>query len=100
MTNKTEEIRKKCIEANPGKDWGVGDRTDDMFVEKVRLADILLAMKAKGQQDLASKPLRIPLPQKEIYYKIILSWNLLDDNLNHATPETIDFLYSILITKE
>lgn len=37
-------IREKCVLANPKKDWNIAERTDGMWEEKVRLADVLLAI--------------------------------------------------------
>lgn len=77
----------------------------EILGRKITLADVLAAIE-KGVGDwysvsgagrfwksLNDKELRTePVPNA--------SWNLLDDDLNHQTPETISFLYEILCTKK
>lgn len=84
MTNqdKIAFIRQKAIEANkfiayrPFKD--------------VRLADVLLAIKETAEPYALSALLLVRQEgQPE-------AWNLREDNLEDQTPETIDFIYSLL----
>lgn len=110
--NKLQFIREKCIEANPEKMWddpGNCKRcwaddfsqtcscpTEEQRKVPVRLADVFLALKENSHQVQFSK-----LGQK--HYKDLQDvgwwmrfWNLKDDNLDHQSKETIDFIHGLL----
>ena len=68
----------------------------------IRLADVLAAMEKveadyfidmSGTFVKQNTTLDGDAPERTDY-----KWNLLDDDLSHQTPETIDFLYEILCT--
>ena len=104
---KLQAVREAVIKAVPsiqgrntsmildGVFSGIVNHRDD----KIRLADALAAMNniKCGKFDV------------DLFYHAIdgsfeksfpIFWNLLDDDLNHQTPETISFLYEILCTKK
>lgn len=111
-------IREKCIEANPeiATKRLVGDKYEvtEEFVScrPIRLADILLAIN-KNPEDYSigtdgrfMKMTWFPNGGfnmewvKESNGVLAIGWNLLKDDLSLQSPETIQFLYQLLSTKE
>jgi hypothetical protein len=85
--NKLETIRQKCIEANPDLQYRLEHliASDTFEVGPIRLADVLLAMHSR---DSGWTP-------KEVM-RLLSLWNLREDDLTKQSPETIQFLASLL----
>lgn len=111
MANKIEDIRKKCIEANPfdmGENhecvecnsrlcvcpWrnDSGNKTD--YLRPIRLADVLLVLRNE-----------VPKFHQQVVLgtegatKTIGMWNLKDNNLENQSEETINFIHGLLYEK-
>lgn len=81
-----ETVRKVCVKANPTDDrWNVVLADE----EKVRLADVLLAMGKKYEHSSAN----IGGFLRDL---LNVGWNLSDDNLTKQSPETLEFLANLL----
>lgn len=90
-----------CMKANPDKDWGVEDRTDGMWKDSCRLADVLLAI----QQIPKTSKLVVDdhgvfwdfntLANSTLQEKSFF-WDLKNDDLSKQSPETLEFLANLL----
>lgn len=101
---KTEEIRKACIAAHPNDDrdtahW-VGysqkdlEKKNPMFDEfPYTLADVLLAIRTRRKG--IDNQNWYPHDSKNVF-ETVMRWLLSKDDLRDQSPETIDFLYSLL----
>jgi hypothetical protein len=87
------DIRAKCIEANPEKDW-----TRITVDEPCRLADVLLAMDSNNVavKDTGAILVRDPETYNFGWEKPHPVWNLRTDDLTQQSPETIAFIHSLL----
>lgn len=103
MNQKLEAIRRKCIEANPQKVWV--ETNCQIFGEArvlhgneprraaIRLADVLNAIR---QSD---KYVNVNKFGNFVAYDdagLGATWNLFHDDLEQQSPETIDFISSVL----
>jgi hypothetical protein len=113
MANKLQVIREKCIEANPeiksdlmecpecrlAVFW---DGSRVLKQRPIRLADVLLAIgnmlivvDAEGNFYRLKMMLnwKVPRITKDSH---LGKWNLRADDLSQQSPETVDFIYSLL----
>lgn len=100
MNKNIELIRQKCIEANPAREEQWQTQNGDTQ-RPCRLADVLLAILAKGPQWKTA--IRVESdgqfnlyrePSKQWWCEA--TWNLLKDDLNEQSEETINFLATLL----
>lgn len=94
QNDKLEIIRQKCIAANP--EIGTA-RAHWPFEREIRLADVLLAIPHLKPRDHRN----IVRGQAESagnvgFMTVICEWNLRADDLREQSPETIEFLHSLL----
>lgn len=109
MTNKEniEVIRRACVAANPEKwePYCSFDATRKSF-EPIRLADVLLAIQEAdtpmGIETSIMRSLKRDPNEMYLYYRmgdgerILCAWNLRED-LENQSPETIQFLATLLL---
>ena len=69
-------------------------RTLHILGRPIRLADVLLAMQAQAEKDLANR--QIPLPRPALFGKVANQWNLKADDLSKQSEETINFIAELL----
>jgi hypothetical protein len=87
-----DKIRKACIEANPQGHWlqpSSAVTAPGSFVPEnrpIRLADVLLAIECKFSEPT--------LPRVSLWgvANTIELWNFRDDNLEHQSEATINFI--------
>jgi len=69
----------------------------------IRLADVLLAMQdiwrtRYNSSEVSDKWKELAKAKEgELLYAIVFQWNLKDDNLDHQSEETIEFLHKLLV---
>lgn len=77
-----------------GKLHYVGSSSKGKIIGRtIRLADVLLALQ-RGSTN--KRFIFITLGGIDGLMDLILLWNLKDDNLDHQSPETIDFIHKLL----
>ena len=84
--------------ANPEKEWEWEDDFSKWHVEPIRLADVLQAIRDTvypGTQYLITDSGQFM--EHGRYGKTLAYWNLKDDNLDHQSEETKQFLIDLLI---
>ena len=85
-------------EWNETFDASILDETDIKIIGRpIRLADVLLAIQQEGWSD--QNPMWSEETTLKKKKKLCKKWTLKKDNLQDQSPETIDFIYSLL-TKE
>ena len=91
---KLEAVRQKCVEANPDKDCPLESSRNHCVAHAIRLADVLLALQPiarKVETDFSS------VDGLSLHSTSGSStWNLRKGYLDEQSPETIDFLHSLL----
>jgi hypothetical protein len=93
---KLADIRAACIKANSEiQDWCKkhDGKTDGCFScgmssRPIRLADVLLAIPQ------IESPIETQLTHR---IQVVLRWNLRKDRLEDQSPETLDFIHSLLV---
>jgi hypothetical protein len=92
-----EQIRAKCIEVNPEKDWRYDTLTDsNEWVKTVHLADVLLAMPVGIHLKTMGEQARIVAYDEEDEHIGLEWWDLKNDDLEKQSPETIEFIGRVL----
>lgn len=62
---------------------------------KIGIADVLVALRKQSEYIGATKAMTEALIEQR-YIWVLQRYNLLDDDLNHASPETLQFLAGLL----
>jgi hypothetical protein len=89
---KLQAIKEKCMTANPGRVWVCSEKCHGCM--DVRLADVLLTLKASSEQDELN--LGLPLELHHGVKGLLAKWNLRWDDLSEQSDETIDFIHSLI----
>lgn len=95
MINNLQKIKEVCIKVNEKILTRVTTEYGYQHEDIIRLADVLLMIKKEKTKDLISPDLK-RLTEFWEADKILNSWILVDDNLEHQTEETINFIAELL----
>jgi hypothetical protein len=88
---KLEAVRQKCVEANPEIARGEWDHDIDRWIARdIRLADVLQAYEQDFPKDYSWHS------EDDVLARIVTHYDLRSDSLDAQSPETIDFLHSLL----
>lgn len=99
MQENLQKIQDACAKANPD---GLLDQTGESewsFKREIRLADVLLVMPywiGPSIKNGYACWLRFDEGDMAVTCAEQNSWNLLDDDLSHQSPECIEFISSLI----